>query len=139
MDQSNQVPTFEIPKSPEKLSSSGTVELLDSEISNETYEILPKPVGVGRPISVAPSVAPSIVNQQGLSAPTSLVVPLADDHIVADDVDVIEKEWVERAKKIISMTSSDPFVEAMEIGKLKAAYVKKRFKKDLPAVSGDTK
>ena len=39
---------------------------------------------------------------------------------------------MDRAKKIISLTSDDPYVETKEIGKLKATYMKKRFNKDMP-------
>ena len=64
---------------------------------------------------------------------------LADDsHVIAEDNDVIEKEWVDRAKKIISLTSNDPYVEAKEMNKLKATYMKKRFNKELPQVDEKT-
>lgn len=49
----------------------------------------------------------------------------------AADTDVIEKEWVTRAKQIVADTQADPFRQAMEINRLKADYMKKRYNKDI--------
>lgn len=124
------IPSFEIPKNqgsqPEMTPASFE---LDTTMSIEsTKEILPAPHISQTPIS---TTATQHV------APTHLVMASdqaqADDaHLIADDVDVIEKEWVEKAKKVISLTSNDPYVEAKELGKLKISYMKKRFNKELP-------
>ncbi len=50
---------------------------------------------------------------------------------VAGDVDLIEKEWVEKAKQIIDSTKEDPHQQQVAIGKFKADYMKKRFGKDI--------
>ncbi len=50
--------------------------------------------------------------------------------LAADD-DVIEKEWVDKAKKIIADTQNDPYKREKEIGKLQADYLKKRYGKEL--------
>ncbi len=54
----------------------------------------------------------------------------------ADDIDVIEKEWVIRAKSIISKTKDDPSAQSKELGKYKADYIKKRFNKDVKTSEG---
>ena len=84
-------------------------------------------------VSLGSPVAPSnpVANGQA-------VVVQDDSHIIAEDTDVIEKEWVDRAKKIISLTSNDPYIEAKEISKLKATYMKKRFNRDLPLADEKT-
>ena len=64
---------------------------------------------------------------------------IATVYLIADDSDVIEKEWVDRAKKIIAATANDPFVEARELSKLKANYMSKRFNKELPLAKEDAK
>jgi len=51
--------------------------------------------------------------------------------LIADDIDLIEKEWVEKAKKIISGTIDDPYKQNIEINKVKAEYLKKRFNKEV--------
>lgn len=50
---------------------------------------------------------------------------------IAEDVDLIEKEWVEKAKHIVATTKDNPREQNVEIAKLKADYMKKRYNKDL--------
>jgi len=56
-----------------------------------------------------------------------------DSPIVANDDDLIEKEWVDKAKKIISQTKDDPFRREYEVGKLQADYLRKRYGKEIGA------
>ncbi|HSX45108.1 MAG TPA: hypothetical protein VLF39_03320 [Candidatus Saccharimonadales bacterium] len=62
------------------------------------------------------------------NAPTT---PVSSTPTMADDNDLIEKEWVERAKRIVESTKADPRVQNQEIGRYKAEYIKKRFNKDI--------
>jgi hypothetical protein len=48
---------------------------------------------------------------------------------IADDGDLIEKEWVLKAKQIVDRSKSDPFLQSRELNKLKAEYIKKRYNK----------
>jgi hypothetical protein len=77
-----------------------------------------------------------------LPPPVSLPVPspvtLTDDAVqvddlpvVANDDDLIEKEWVDKAKKIILQTKDDPYRREQEVGKLQADYLRKRYGKEL--------
>jgi len=50
---------------------------------------------------------------------------------IADDSDLIEKEWVEKAKMIVEHTKSDPRQQNKELNKVKSDYLKKRYNKDL--------
>jgi hypothetical protein len=129
-----QIPSFEIPKSTEKVRIyEDGAETGSSSSSEFEKEILPTPAQNQAPMH-SPAPIPMATNSTATATSTSSQpVTLSDDsHIIADDVDVIEKEWVDRAKKIVSLTSDDPFVETKEIGKLKASYMKKRFDKDIP-------
>lgn len=76
--------------------------------------------------------------------PTLVVpdTPQADDHaatvaddtpLVANDDDLIEKEWVDKAKKIVVQTKDDPYKREQEVGKLQADYLRKRYGKELGA------
>ena len=57
---------------------------------------------------------------------------VADDNpIAANDDDLIEKEWVDRAKKIILQTKDDPYRREQEVSKLQADYLRKRYGKEL--------
>ena len=50
---------------------------------------------------------------------------------MADDLDLIEKEWVNKAKAIVMQTRSDPHNQNKEMNKFKADYMKKRYNKDI--------
>lgn len=57
---------------------------------------------------------------------------LSDDTpaIAADD-HVIEKEWVDKAKKVIAETREDPHKRERAVNKLQVDYLKKRYGKEL--------
>ncbi|MDB5159744.1 MAG: hypothetical protein JWO99_7 [Candidatus Saccharibacteria bacterium] len=58
---------------------------------------------------------------------------VTDSPAVAADEDVIEKEWVDKAKKIIQGTKDDPFERTNKVNELQRDYLKKRYNKDLGA------
>ena len=58
-------------------------------------------------------------------------------HLVAEDADLIEKEWVQKAKYIVAQTHGDPYRQNKEINKIKADYIKKRYNKDIVQQSGE--
>ncbi len=68
------------------------------------------------------------------SNPIATAAQISDDQATlagADDADVIEKEWVSRAKAIVNNTRDNPSAQSKELGKFKAEYIKKRFNKDI--------
>jgi hypothetical protein len=85
------------------------------------------------------SVAAQIANPVTLPTP----VPVTDDSqqavasdgnpAVAADDDLIEKEWVDKAKQIITETRDDPAAREKQVGRLQADYLKKRYGKELGA------
>jgi len=82
------------------------------------------------PVLPAPVVAPTVPSP--ITNDTSTVsVPVAP--LTANDDDLIEKEWVESAKKIIAETKDDPHRREREVGKLQADYLRKRYGKELGA------
>ncbi len=50
---------------------------------------------------------------------------------VADDVDVIEKEWVDAAEQIVAANANDPRAEEAAVEQLQTDYLKKRYGKDI--------
>lgn len=79
------------------------------------------------PVAPAPVAPPTVVPvKQAASA-----VPTQDDPtvnpVIAADNDVIEKEWVDRAKQIVMSTKDNPYEREREAGKLQADYINKRF------------
>ncbi len=51
----------------------------------------------------------------------------------ADDSDLIEQEWVNKAKAIVERTKTDPHIQNQEINKIKADYIKKRYNREVKA------
>ena len=50
---------------------------------------------------------------------------------IADDTDLIEKEWVLKAKEIVDRTKHDPYQQNKGVERLKADYMQKRYSKEI--------
>lgn len=50
---------------------------------------------------------------------------------IASDDDLIEKEWVDKAKNIVANTQNDPYKREQEVSKLQIDYLRKRYGKEL--------
>jgi hypothetical protein len=79
---------------------------------------------------------PPITNIPLPPQPVALpVIPQpVDDSVgptVANDDDLIEKEWVDKAKKIIADTQNDPYRREQEVNRLQIDYLRKRYGKEL--------
>jgi hypothetical protein len=109
----------------------GTIEVSKNPISsNETSELLPQSKNLptdttfvqasNLPIPISIPQDDSIVAQ----TTTNIVAPST-----ADDSDLIEKEWVIKAKKIVEFNSADPYNQTREINLFRADYMKKRYNK----------
>lgn len=83
------------------------------------------PVQPASPAQSAAPVAPPDPSQGQASQPGVALPP------IADDTDLIEKEWVDRAKHIVEQTKHDPYQQNKEITKAKADYLRKRYNKDI--------
>ncbi|MEO6109393.1 MAG: hypothetical protein ABIP50_00040 [Candidatus Saccharimonadales bacterium] len=59
--------------------------------------------------------------------------PTSVGPLVAEDQDVIEKEWVDKAKQIIGSTKDDPHGRTARVNDLQKEYLQKRFGKVLGA------
>jgi len=80
------------------------------------------------PVQTVP-VAPPVVTDDDDDVTGVPVV--GDTPAMADDIDVIEKEWVDKAKSIVDKNRQDPHVQNKEVSVLKADYMKKRYGKDI--------
>lgn len=90
--------------------------------------------------------APAAVNAVPILPPPAVIAapqPVVDDTsvqsdsnsapLVANDDDLIEKEWVDQAKMIIVQTKDDPYRREQEVSKLQADYLRKRYGRELGA------
>lgn len=75
-----------------------------------------------------PSVDPSTYDQSQVSA-----IPLSSTPATAEDVDLIEKEWVEKAKQIVHSTQGDPYAQSQQLNQMKSDYIKKRYNREVKA------
>lgn len=50
---------------------------------------------------------------------------------VAADTDLIEKEWVIKAKQIVHRTKDDPYEQSRQLTIFKAAYIKQRYNRTI--------
>lgn len=106
-----------------------TMALRSSEKASQTIEV---PTTSPSPTSISPVGQPMPATQAPIpSGQNAQTVPISSAALAADDADLIEKEWVERAKAIIAHTSHDPRRQNHEINKIKADYIKKRYNKDI--------
>lgn len=116
--------------SPQMSGSSAGIEANSTDKAPETRESEPtKLSATAQPQSQAQPQVQSTDDSTVVSSTT-------DDNgsaspAVADDVDVIEKEWVDKAKKIVDSTKDNPRAQEKEVSKLQAEYLMKRYGKQL--------
>jgi hypothetical protein len=76
--------------------------------------------------------SPNSAVQEGMVVPqNNNDAPITTVPTNADDSDLIEKEWVEKAKAIVEKTRRDPFQKSQELNKFKAEYLQKRYGKNV--------
>ena len=85
--------------------------------------------GTGSSFGTPASASSASSNPAAQPQPTT--VPAQTSGLIADDADLIEKEWVLKAKAIVAHTRSDPHQQNIEMTNIKADYLKKRYNKDL--------
>lgn len=116
----------ELPAAPEKPVSNTPEQQPHAETHEggtqaaQSGPALPAPQAPSAPQAASPVTQQSTTDNTPLSA--------------ADD-EVIEKEWVEKAKDIVNQTKSDPYAQEKEVSKLQADYIKKRYGKEIKLVS----
>lgn len=73
---------------------------------------------------VLPVAPPPLLQNSAQSVPD-------DTPLVAADEDLIEREWVDKAKQIVVATRDDPYAQEREVSKLQADYLQKRYGKEI--------
>lgn len=103
---------------------------IESQGAERNPELLPGSQGQASqqmPVTNSPTV-PEPQAQSG-SVPGPAVA--GSSPMIADDIDLIEKEWVEKAKEIVEKTKDNPYLQNKAMSEFKADYIKKRYNKDL--------
>lgn len=104
-----------------------SLETMPNLVSNETMnQAQESALGTQKVQSLAlPDDFKIDVNQSNVDSTTTNIVAPA----TADDNDLIEKEWVIKAKKIIEDNRDNPYNQSREMTLFKADYMKKRYNK----------
>jgi len=96
---------------------------------NSNEALPPNPAGEDavQPPALAPFSVPlpAASSNTGQPAVATPVNPAS----VQDDDDIIEKDWINKAKQIIAQTKGDPYKQSEELTLFKADYMKKRHNK----------
>lgn len=107
------------PKSPDRHAETASA-------APELPQTSPTPAPVAPPAYVPPAPPPLPVNSPAHNLAVSAHSPAS-----ADDTDLIEQEWVHKAKAIVEQTREDPHLQNKEINKFKADYIKKRYNREI--------
>lgn len=126
-------PNFEVPPTPDQQGSQELDQPTGIEQGGAKKESAPRaPSQVVAPPAPAqatpPAQQPPPEPQQQSPSP-SAAPPSA--HLSADDADLIEREWVDKAKHIVTETRDYPHKQKDQISRVKADYIQKRFNKSI--------
>jgi hypothetical protein len=133
MDQLISTPSPELPK-PERLPeqpNQGEIavprpEIADRPAQNELLAQASDAVAQAADDTLLATVS-ATVNQNQPAA----INPALANNPVASDVEVSEKEWIEKAKEIVDNTKTDPRAQSTRITGLKHDYIKERYGKEI--------
>jgi len=78
--------------------------------------------------SVAPPTVPALPPVPAQAPPAQPAAPSATPLVAADE-DLIEREWVDKAKEIIEQTRDDPHARTQKVNELQRDYLQKRYGK----------
>ncbi len=131
-----------IPRPNEKHVEAGEAEAMVSE--QEAAQVVEQQPGAaaggaaisGVHVSSAQGQVGVIQGAGPAASSTSAGSAAVSAHLSADDLDLIEKEWVQKAKEIVESTQNDPHIQSDELSKVKADYIKKRYGRDVKVREG---
>ena len=121
----NVLPAEQLPKT-EQQPSSAEQALAAAEQPQSTPAPLPQ-----QPAQIAQPVQQPVSLQTPPDDPVAAVIQQKTANLTADDVELIEKEWVDVVDDTIEKTKDDPEVEERAQQELNKAYLKKRFNLDV--------
>ena len=129
------VPQFELPRASQPMG--GETAPMYPNMAPAPQEMQPQ--AGNQPGAPMPPVVPSMLPTAPAAAqPAPAQVPVSPPaappisaNLMAEDADLIEKAWVDKAKEIVERTRNDPYLQNREITKMKADYLKKRYNKDI--------
>ena len=100
---------------------------LDTRNSAERYEQIAEASAVSSDVGLTTTIPVPVISSAKVDENTTI----SDTPAQAKDVDLIEREWVDKAKKIVTETKDDPYKREQAVNKLQIDYLKKRYGRDL--------
>ena len=132
-ENAEQAPNFELPKLAPEQAPTEERRQEGIERGGASREAAPKAPAAAQPQMPAPAIPAT--QPPATTPPASAAHSTSTDDntsgLAAKDADLIEKEWVDKSKKIVSATREDPYKQKNEMSRVKADYVQKRFNKTL--------
>jgi len=126
------LPTVVAPAAAEKIKVPAGPELYPdtaAERREQTAEAPPAAEAATAPPPVLPMpVMPAVSDDDTTTTPPQ---SSAGSPAVANDDELIEKEWVDKAKKVITETKDDPHARELRVSQLQADYLWKRYGRQL--------
>ena len=122
--------SFELP-SPQRASSAETAGVPTEMPAARQETSTQSPLLPAQQIPAQPLQQPSLQQSTVHAMQNSQGVAASTNPVIANDNDLIEKEWVTKAKQIVAATREDPHEQNKEISRFKADYLKKRYNKDI--------
>lgn len=124
-------PNFELPELPVEGNGRQDLHLEAQPARPEQYTGPAAPVAQAAPPLNQNPIAPITMVPVSPIPANGLIAQSQSSPQMADDNDLIEKEWVMKAKQIVLATKEDPYTQNREMSKFKADYLKKRYNKDI--------
>ncbi len=137
--ENNEVPNLNLPTPISEVSAEQTKNVNDQMSSNKEVDpslelgnSVPSVNAINQKVQSIISDNGSNSNISDSSSNTTVLPPVSTTTpLTADDDDLIEKEWVDKAKEIINKNREDPYLQSVEIGHVRVDYMKKRYNKDI--------
>ena len=122
--------SFELPN-PQRIEGAETIGLpLEKPLAKQETSLQP-PQYSAQQAPVQPLQSSTLQQTVPQAAQDNQHTTSATNPPIAEDADLIEKEWVTKAKQIVAATREDPHLQNKEINRFKADYLKKRYNKDI--------
>lgn len=94
------------------------------EQASEARSLVADAASIAQPVPLSQPVVNNATPGSDPAVSTQFPAPL-----VAADEDLIEKEWVDKAKQIVESTKDNPHARSEQVNRLKLNYREKRFGK----------
>lgn len=115
------------PEYGERVSSPETTVEQRPEIQHEQPAAIEQQGSIAAPASGTATV-PDPATQASTSDDTTSI---STDDLVAEDTNLIEKQWIDKSKAIIRDTKDDPYRREEAVSELQREYLRKRYGKEI--------